>query len=69
MFTPTKIIVLVLILFFVWSIFKMVEKRDNLSRETKKNSRKTTSVDLEQCSVCKSWVDVPCNEADCPIKS
>ena len=69
MLTPSKVIVLVLILVVVWSIFKMIEKRDNVSRDEQKSRKKTTSIDLQQCAECNSWVDAPCKEANCPIKS
>ena len=73
MLTPTKLIVLALILFAVWSVFKMIEKRNTMdetrSKSGGKNSKKSSSVDLQQCLVCDSWVHAPCNEENCPIKS
>lgn len=69
MLTPTKLIVLALILFTVWSVFKMIEKRQTMDQNGKKSGRKSSSLDLQQCLICESWVHAPCNEENCPIKS
>ena len=67
MFTPTKLIILGLILFAVWSIFQMIEKRNAVQDDEPRKDGKTTSIELMECQECGSWVDAPCKEANCPI--
>ena len=67
MFTPPKLIILGLILFAVWSIFRIVEKRNAVQDDVKKNGAETKSIELTECKECGSWVDAPCKEANCPI--
>lgn len=69
MFTPTKLIILGLILFAIWSIFRIIEKRNAVQDESAKKTGKTQSIELTECQQCGSWVDAPCEEANCPIRS
>ena len=68
MFTPTKLIILGLILFAIWSIFRIIEKRNAVQDDSTKKTGKTQSIELTECQQC-GWVDAPCEEANCPIRS
>ncbi len=69
MFTPTKLIILGLILFVVWTIFKMIEKRNAVAQDKKDEAKKGAAIDLQECAACGAWVDAPCGKENCPIKS
>ncbi len=69
MFTPTKLIILGLILVVVWTIFKTIDKRRAVARDKKNKGAKADAIDLRECSNCGAWVDAPCGDENCPIKS
>ena len=75
-----KLIALALVLWTVWKVFRMIERRKDVARsetdETagSKSSEQTSagaekkngSLDLEECPDCGSWVIPPC---DCKNRS
>jgi len=67
MFTPQKILLLLLILGAVWFLFRAIEKRNKMMRDKTPSSGRT--MDLIECSKCGNWVNSSCNEDNCPISS
>ena len=75
-----KLIALALVLWTVWKVFRMIERRkevaraqsdDMVNRESSEQSKasdgkKNGSLDLEECQKCGSWVIPPC---DCKKES
>ena len=69
-----KLIALALVLWTVWKVFRIIERRNEVAREKNDNStgpnssehnytnaeKKNGSLDLEECPVCGSWVILPC---------
>ena len=70
-----KLIALALVLWTVWKVFRIIERRKEVARtETddtagRKSSeqgkagaeKKNGSLDLEECPNCRSWVIPPCD--------
>ena len=78
-FSIGKIFWLAVILWGVWTAFRIVEKRQRRQKEqatstpnnASQNANKADagSVDMRECPTCKSWVGAAgCNHPDCPIK-
>lgn len=65
MFTPQKILILLLILGFVWFLFRIIEKRNRVMKQSGKGRAET--MDLTQCSRCGNWVNSACKKDNCPI--
>ena len=72
-----KLIALMLILWTVWKVFRMIERRKEVARGETDDSdskssehtstgaeKKSGSLDLEECSKCGSWVIPPCDYKD-----
>ena len=69
-----KLIALALVLWAVWRVFRIIERRKEIARSDtdaapKSSSSEQTradkeqkdgSLDLEECPVCGSWVVLPC---------
>ena len=69
-----KLIALALVVWTVWKLFRMIERRKevasgesddstglNSSEQTYADAeKKNSSLDLEECPVCGSWVILPC---------
>ena len=70
-----KLIALALVLWAVWRVFRIIERRNEVARsETDESKRSSSSeknradkekndgsLDLEECPVCGSWVILPCS--------
>lgn len=65
MFTPQKILILLLILGFVWFLFRVIEKRNKVMNSSRKDQGET--MDLTECSHCGKWVNSSCEKDNCPI--
>jgi len=65
MFTPQKILFLLLILVGVWFLFRVIEKRNKMGKSSRKDQGKT--MDMTECSRCGRWVNASCKEDNCPI--
>ena len=75
-----KLIALALVLWTVWKVFRMIERRKEVARSEADETagskaseqasaggeRKTGSLDLEECPDCGAWVIPPC---DCKTRS
>lgn len=84
MFSLGKIFWLAVILWGVWTAFRMFENRqkrgkppagsqqshaDQNTASQNGNNADSASVDMQECSSCKSWVGRDgCNQPDCPVK-
>tara|TARA_B100000575_G_C22909069_1_gene527960 strand:+ start:355 stop:609 length:255 start_codon:yes stop_codon:yes gene_type:complete len=69
-----KLIALALVVWTVWKVFRVIERRKEVARDetgesTGPNSseqtfadteKKNSSLDLEECPKCGSWVILPC---------
>ncbi len=75
-----KIFWLLVILWGVWTGFRMIERRAKNQKPAPKNTPKDTpkdapkdgpdSMDMRECTRCKSWVSsAGCDRPDCPIKA
>ena len=74
-----KLIALVLVLWTVWKVFRIIERRREVSRRetdefsdgkssehTSASAKKNNrSLDLEECPDCGSWVIPPCDCKNC----
>ena len=78
-FSVGKIFWLIVILWGVWTAFRMIEKRQRRgnihansaesSRQSQSSGSATKDVDMQECPTCKSWVNKNgCNHPDCPVK-
>ncbi len=82
-FSVGKIFWLIVILWGVWTAFRMIEKRQkrgDMHASTKANSQESSGksktrgaasndVEMQECPTCKSWVNKDgCNHPDCPVK-
>ena len=70
-----KLIALALVLWTVWKVFRIIERRKEEARSenaasngptsseqtSAENEKKNGSLDLEECPACGSWVILPCN--------
>lgn len=70
-----KLIALGLILWTVWKVFRMIERRKEVARDQSDDTitpkspeqgkasarKKNESLDLEECLECGSWVIPPCD--------
>ena len=62
MFSPGKLLLLVLILVAAWWIWRVIERR-NAGRGGGPES--SGAVDLVQCPVCGDWVEGACRKPGC----
>lgn len=67
MLTPSKLIVLGIILGVIWVVFRTIERRNNVHSSHAKEKKSSSTLDLEQCNICGAWVNTPCDKKDCPI--
>ena len=68
MFSLNKIIWLIIILIFVWYVFKFIEKKNkNINKGSEEESAEKKNIDAFKCSVCGLWsTDKSCNNQKCP---
>ena len=63
-----KIGVLLVILWAVWTGFRLLERRAK-SGAVKKAPPKPEAVDMTECHQCAAWVaKTGCNRASCPLR-
>lgn len=78
-FSVGKLFWLAVVLWGVWTVFRMIEKRQKRGKEQVKDGQTSSQhkaenagaddVDMRECPTCKSWVkNSGCNHPDCPIK-
>ena len=64
-----KIGVLLVILWAVWTGFRLLERRAK-SGAVKKASKQPDAVDMTECHQCGAWVaKTGCNRTSCPLRS
>ena len=56
MFSPTKIFLLILILTFIWFLFRTIEKLKGKSADDLKKKNENT-IELIQCGICNKYYD------------
>jgi hypothetical protein len=77
MFSPIKIFALLAILWIVWMLFKFLERRQTLAKDSENspNDKHTSSpadhaVEVQECSRCRQFVSVSgCGQENCPLRS
>ena len=77
MFSPTKIFALLAILWIVWMLFKFLERRQTLAKNSenpptdKTPSEQTDhAVEVQECSRCQKFVSASgCAQENCPLRS
>lgn len=57
MFTPTKLIFLILILAIIWFGYRMIERRQAATKHAQDKTSSGATVDMKECERCGAWVD------------
>lgn len=57
MFTPTKLILLGVILAVVWFGYRMIERRQDTAKHHAEKTSADATVDMIECKECGAWVD------------
>ena len=57
MFSPTKIFWLILILTFIWFLFRAIEKLKRKSADDFNKKKNENTIELIQCRTCNKYYD------------
>jgi hypothetical protein len=57
MFTPTKLLLLGLILAVIWYGYRIIEKRNEAAKHKRDQTSADAMVDMIECKTCGAWVD------------
>ena len=76
MFSSTKIFALLAILWIVWMLFKFLERRQTLAKDSEnspndKNTSPPTdhAVEVQECTRCQKFVSASgCAQENCPLR-
>ena len=64
-----KLILIGAIIFVVWTMFRIIERRRAASNDSRNEAAPDRPVDTIECARCNAFVsDEGCNRPDCPVR-
>ncbi len=78
MFSGSKLLLLGAVLWLVWLVFRLIDRRnrarnadqDEMSQQETRKKKADSFVDMTECEGCGAYVtEAGCDNADCPVNS
>ncbi len=73
MFSGSKLLLLFAVLWLVWLVFRLLDRRNrtrNVDQNKTAEKKADSFVELTECELCGAYVSVAgCDNSDCPVNS